>query len=295
VAQLDNDGHGKPRKLADFDAEIDKMDNACQDAIAAIVRRAPTELALIVQQADWHLQGLYYHLRRIRLLYEPAIKNVADMAAGDPHANILVTRAPEMLELIFEFYAFMSLARITLDQLQRYAAPALNIKKSQIPNSISDVLKWESDFPVYRSLTTTHRPLVRYLLDIRDCIVHHRTFAASDGLLAVEEGFPEEKVPDMAPLWFRPVVRTYFRRLGGIKVSVNISLPDAIYNYSPNGERGQMLTTFAYGKVNILSQCRAFAELCTWAVLTTLTHAVVGQQYVLRKPTRAKQVRFSKR
>jgi hypothetical protein len=216
------------------------------------------------------------------------------MAAGDPHANIVVTRAPEMLELIFEFYAFMNLARITLDQLQRYAAPALKIKSSQIPNSISDIVKWDSDFPVYRRLATTDRPLVQYLLDIRDCIVHHRTFAATDGLVAVEEGFPEEKVPDMSPLWIRPVIRTYFRRLGGVKISVNILLPDAIYKYGATGEREAMLSPFTYGNVNLLSQCRAFAALCTWAVLMTLADAVVGNQYDLRKPTSAKAGKSSK-
>ena len=279
-----DDEQGKARKLAEFDPEINKMDNFREETIAAIAKRAPGRLALTIQQADWHLQGLYYHLRRIRALYGPAIQNVADMAAGDPSANVAITRAPEMLELIFEFYAFMNLARITLDELQRYAAPALKIETSQIPNSISDILKWDSNFPVYRRLTTTDRPLVQYLLDLRDCIVHHRTFAATDGLVAVEEGFPEEKVPDMSPLWFRPVVRTYFRRLGGVKISVNITLPDAIYKYSSSGQREQMLPTFTYGKVNLMSQCKAFAQLCTWSVVMTLTEAVVGNQYDLRKP-----------
>ncbi len=234
-----DDEQGKARKLAEFDPEINEMDNFRGETIAAIAKRAPRRLALTIQQADWHLQGLYYHLRRIRALYEPAIQNVADMAAGDPSANVAIT---------------------------------------------SDILKWDSNFPVYRRLTTTDRALVQYLLDLRDCIVHHRTFAATDGLVAVEEGFPEEKVPDMSPLWFRPVVRTYFRRLGGVKISVNITLPDAIYKYSSSGQREQMLPTFTYGKVNLMSQCKAFAQLCTWSVVMTLTEAVVGNQYDLRKP-----------
>jgi hypothetical protein len=263
------------------------MEDMRARGIEALLRLAPDRV-LLIQQADWHLRGLLYHLRRIRALYEPAIQNVADMAAGDSAGNILVTTAPEMPQLVFELYAFMNLARVTLDQLIRFAGPALTLHSQQRPNSITDVLKWETTFPVFVDLTTKHRPLLQYLVDIRDCIVHDRTFASSEGVTAVEEGFPEDRMPDMPPMWSRGVVRTYFRRLGGKKVSVNILLPDAIYNYNESGVRTSMIRNFSYGSVNVLSQCRAFAQLCTATVLATLNDVVGDAKYDLDKPIRKK-------
>ena len=256
--------------------------------IVAKASKAAPERALLFQQADWHMHGLIYHLRRMRELYEPATESVAGMAAGDPAGNILITTAPEMQQLLFEFYAFMSLARVTADQLLHFAGPCLNIHKDQRPSSINEAINWETDFPVFVDLAGPQRPVLRYLIDIRDCIVHGRTFATSDGVVAVEEGFPEDKVPDMTPAWYRGVVRTYFRRLGGTSVSVNISLPDVIWQYSDKGERGKMLDTFTYGQVNLLSQSHSFAQMCLLAVLSTLGYVVSGEMYELRKP-RSKQ------
>lgn len=270
-----------PRKLEDFDSELDAIDAIRAERLVRLEPIAPETLQLRLHQADWHLRGLMYHVRRIRSLYAPSTKNVGDMAAGDAAGNILVTASPAMLELMFEFYAFISLARVTLDQLQRYAAPALALEPSQRPSSITDILRWETNFPVYEEIQR-QRGLVQYLIDIRDCIVHDRTFATSEGMVAVQEGFPEDQVPDMPVRWARPVVRTYFRRLGGNKVSVNICLPDQIYVHSATGKR--LVSEFTYGKVNLLTQCREFAALCTNAVTLALTFAAIGDKYELRKP-----------
>jgi hypothetical protein len=272
-----------PRKLGDFDAKIDSLDNARAREIEHIAAAIDSRHALMVFQADWHLRGLVYHLRRMRELYEAATKNVGDMAAGDPAGNIMVSTSPAMQQLMFEFYAFISLARVTLDQLIRFSAPSLKLESGQLPKSITDVLKWKTDFPPFVDLQGRHRPLVQYLIDIRDCIVHHRTFATNEGMVAVEEGFPEEKVPEMPARWARTVVRTSFRRLGGRSVSVNVLLPNAIYSYKATGERDLILKEFSYGDVNLLTQCREFAKLCTAAVLQTLALVAEGKSYELRK------------
>lgn len=48
------------------------------------------------------------------------------------------------------------------------------------------------------------------------------------------------------------------------------------------------LGTFTYGRVNLLSQCRSFAELCLFAVLSTLGPSVSAKKYELKKPPRKK-------
>lgn len=268
--------------MADFDAELRELDSVREHAIRAMIKIAP-EYRLLAYQADWHLRGLNYHLGRIRNVYAIVAQEVGDRAAGDQSADVIIMHSPDMQDLIFEFYAFIGLARITLDQLQRFAAPAFKPKSNQLPSSITEVLKGSTNFPLYVALATSHKPLLRYLLDIRDCIVHHRTFATPDNTIAVREDFPAEKLPDFQPMWFRPVVRTFFRRVGGRKIVVNVMLPDAIYRYSAGGNRGPMLPRFDYDKVNLLTQSREFARMCTWAVVSALTPTATGDRYTFTK------------
>ena len=147
-------------------------------------------------------------------------------------------------------------------------------------------MKWEIDSPAFIDLSTTHQDIVRYLIDVRDCIVHFRTFATSDNTVAIEDSFPEEKIPDLG-LWSdRPVTRVVFRRLGGVKVVVNVLLPDAIRSYLPDGTRGPFMFPFTYTQgYNLLTQSREFARLCTSSVLRVLADNVTGESYHLKKRT----------
>jgi hypothetical protein len=275
----------EPKRIADFDSELKELDSVRESAIGSIIEAAPGH-RLLINQADWHLRGLNYHLARILKLYQVVAQEVGDRAAGDPSADVIIMYSPDMQDLMFEFHAFISLARITFDQLQRFVAPSLAAGTDPLPSSVTEIVKGHTDHPVYVRLVGRDNQLLRYLLDIRDCLVHHRTFATSDNTIAVREGFPENKLPDLAPMWFRPVVRTYFRKEEGIKVVVNVSLPDAIYAYTRQGERAAMLPAFTYERVNLLSQTREFAKLCTSTVLTALSYIPAGGRYTYKKRRR---------
>jgi len=68
------------------------------------------------------------------------------------------------------------------------------------------------------------------------------------------------------------VTRVTFREVVSDGVSVNILLPDAIFEYGPDEHRGAMVRRFAYAeRINLLSQCREFARLTVGAALTALT------------------------
>jgi hypothetical protein len=54
-------------------------------------------------------------------------------------------------------------------------------------------------------------------------------------------------------------------------MSVNILLPDAIFEYDAEGSRTRMVGRFTYEeRINLLSQCREFTRLTVGADLTAL-------------------------
>jgi hypothetical protein len=271
-----------PRRLAEFDAELAELTGFREQVVQKLLEVAP-EHRLLTNQASWHLLGLNYHLGAIRDLYGRVSHDVGDIAAGDPTGNIIVCHSPAMQRLMFEFHAFISLARITLDQLVRFARPSFD-RKGDLPRSVNELLtKWETDSPVYERLHS-EIDLVRYLIDLRDCLVHQRTFATSDNTVAVEEGYPADKIPDLGIWGDRPVTRVTFRRLGGTKVAVNVILPDAIYKYRADGAQEGMLSEFTYENgYNLLGQSREFTRLCTISVAEALIDSVTDKTYYLKK------------
>jgi hypothetical protein len=111
------------RHTSAFLAELQQLEAMRETALQGLLDTNP-QLDLMVYQADWHLRGLTYHLERIYKLYGHVSKEVGGRALAG--ADVIVMYAPYMKDLTFEFYAFINLARITLDQLQRYAAPAFS-------------------------------------------------------------------------------------------------------------------------------------------------------------------------
>jgi hypothetical protein len=166
-----------------------------------------------------------------------------------------------------EFYALVNLARITLDNLRHLLSPLFITKLNQLPKSISDYVKDSTDCPVYQRLAEDKA--VEYLSDIRNCIVHYRTFATNDNALAVEEGL-EQSEAIMDQEWFEPMARACFRRVGEGGVSVNVYLPDVVFVRGPADKR---LAHFTYNeRYNVLSQSIEFVRLVASAV---------GQSFVL--------------
>lgn len=257
--------------------------------VRAFLKAAPDQ-ALLAWQADWHLRGLNYHLVHIRDLYLVIGQEVGGRVQAVPQADLFVMHSPEMQNLMFEFHAFISLARITLDHLQRFATPSLTADSDNLPNSITDAIKGHTDFPLYLDFAKRQQELLRYLLDIRDCLVHHRSFATSDNSVVTKEGFSDQQALKVIEQWLpRPVVRTFFRRQSDGKIVVNVSLPDGIYAYSQDGNRGVMLREFTYNNVNLLTQSREFTRMCTMAVVEALSPLAQGKKYRWKKPRRDKQ------
>lgn len=143
-------------------------------------------------------------------------------------------------------------------------------KGSSLPKSINDFLKGQTDCLLNSMLLLGGEQVLPYLVDIRNCIVHYRTFATTDNTIAVSDVIDESQLPNI-PYFdaIRSVTRVYFRRLGGTKVSVNVLLPDKIFEESGAGKK--MANPFTYSlRINLLSQSREFVRLCTAGVAKAL-------------------------
>jgi hypothetical protein len=142
---------------------------------------------------------------------------------------------------------------------------------ANLPNSVTDIQKGWTDCPLYASYLADQGQLLRYLLDIRDCLVHHRSFATSDNTVAVVSDACELRHPEWFGPWHEPVTRVTFRKVDSGGMSVKILLPDAIFEYDADASRTRMVGRFTYKEgINLLSQCREFARLTVGAVLTAL-------------------------
>jgi hypothetical protein len=135
------------------------------------------------------------HLR----LYRNVAASIVARTGASP--DVIVTHSPEMQHLLFEFYAFMILSRITLDELKKYVAPTFAMNPANLPNSVTDMQKGWTDCPSTRPTWSIKAHLLRYLLDIRDCLVHHRSFATSDNTVAVRANVGELGHPENFGLW----------------------------------------------------------------------------------------------
>ncbi|MBI3695061.1 MAG: hypothetical protein HY238_09525 [Acidobacteria bacterium] len=172
-------------------------------------------------------------------------------------------------ELLFEFYALVNLCRISLDNLRTYLGPVFT-RESQLPKSIRDVLEGETTCPIYHALAG--QDLLHYLMDVRNCLVHYRSLATSDNALVLKEGIDPTDVIGSGDPFFAAMARAYFRHVGEGAISVNVYVPDRIFQMDSSGNK--KLATFTYDeRWNLLSTARNFTQLAV-ASLSLALHCL---------------------
>lgn len=265
---MSNETDRRLKAFGTFSSELDEIERHIKEAVQALDRVHP-EHRTRVHHAEWHVRGVVHHCRNLLASYQEVAQGAADRAVGTG-ANVVVMYAPAVQRMWFEFYALVSLARITLDNLRKLLAPVFVTDFGQLPKSISGYLDGGTDCPVYVWLAKN--PAVSYLSDMRNCLAHFRSFATNDNAVLVEEGHEDADPLNLDPDadWLRPMAKGEFRRVGEDGASINFYLPDVIFDRSGTGEK---LAKFTYGeRYNILSQSFAFVELVAEAV---------GQSFVL--------------
>ena len=246
-----------PRKIQDFRAEIDALGESV-NGIAHGVTKLHPERSLLAFQADWHIRGMLYHLRQLFENYSMFVDEVS--ARARTGASVILMYAPCFQDMPFEFYGLVNLCRISLDNLRTYLRPLFTRSSDQLPKSIRDVLKGKTNCPVYTALAD--QAILVYLLDLRNCLVHYRSFATSDNAFVLEEGVDPSDVVGDGDSFLAAMARAYFRRVGETSISVNVYLPDRIFETDSAGNI--KLATFTYEeRWNLLSTARNFTYLAT--------------------------------
>jgi hypothetical protein len=253
-----------PRKVEDFVADIDALEGSV-NGLARRVVGSHRDRSLLADQADWHIQGILYHLRRLVDHYSSFVREVGSRAGLGP--SIVVMYAPCYQRALFEFYALVNLCRISLDNLRIYLRPLFVPNSDQLPKSIRDVLKGETNCPVYTALVG--QDAVDYLLDVRNRLVHYRSFGTSDNAFVVKEGFkPPRDFGGDVDTFLASMAKAYFRPVGKNAFSVNVYMPDRIFE---DRERGK-LATFTYEqKWGLVPNARTFATIAVSSLASALT------------------------
>jgi hypothetical protein len=171
------------RLLAEFENSIVAIEESAKGLGHRVAAAHPAR-SMPGYQAEWHIRGLISHLRRCFQHYTLFVQEVSARASSG--ASNIIMFAPTFQEMLFEFYALVNLCKISLDKIGVYLKPLFISSSDRLPNFIRDALKGSSDCPIYRELTG--QPLLQYLMDLRNCLVHYRSFPTSDNAIVNEEG-----------------------------------------------------------------------------------------------------------
>ncbi|MFC1794876.1 hypothetical protein ACFL3Q_14975 [Planctomycetota bacterium] len=262
MEQIPNSDIGGHRTLKHFECETSEAEKSFGRAARNVIEKH-AEHALVVHQADWHLRGVLHHTRNVLATYTEFADEIASRASIDPLPDVIIMYAPSFQTMMFEFYALVNLSRITLDNIRLFLRPVFKTDFGQLPKSVNKFLQGKTDCPAYLDLADN--PVLQYLSDLRNCIVHFRTFATSDNAVVVGDhvGQDEQEKLLSGNEWFDPMAKAHFRWVGD-DVSVNVLLPDRIFDHSGSTEK---MVKFTYvERYNLLSQSMNFMRLICYAI-----------------------------
>lgn len=245
--------------------ELEDTEKCLSKTIYKILDKSKlSNVELRIYQASWYIRGLTYHCRNLIEFYINVCKEVASRALTEP--DVIVMHAPMVQKLMFEFYALLNLARISLDNLRNILSPIFKTKYEELPKSITDYKKGSTDCPIHEKIA--NEPMVDYLIDIRNCIVHYRSFATGDNVVIFKKGLEKGFISELKGL-FNPIIHSDFRWTNNKKISFNIYLPDVIFERDSSGNK--RLAQFTYKKqINLLSQSMHFVRIASCATMEAL-------------------------
>lgn len=212
-----------------------------------------------VYRFEWNIRGLFYHLENVIDRYIQFAEDVRNRLNGFDSIEeipvMLIINSPSVNTLMFEFYALVNLSKVTLDNFSKLLYPLFN--NVHLPKSISDLSSGTTNCPMYERLANDYHIL--YLRDLRNCIVHYRTFATTENAAVILEGTEPTDLP-LDSLWLSSMTQAVYRTNEERKLVTNIYLPDKIFQKNEDGS-DKKLAQFTYGeKNNILSMAMRFVR-----------------------------------
>lgn len=253
------------RSIESFLEELDKIEKTTSyDSHQALEKSRLSDISLRIHQSEWHVRGVTYHCRNLIKYYTSVSLGVIERVKTTK-AGIIMMNDESVQKLMFEFYALVNLARISLDNLRNLLEPVFLTPYEQLPKHITDFKTDSTDCPVYTKIADD--PAVIYLIDIRNCLVHYRTFATDDNVMVVMDGIEPNVFEEFE--WTRSMARASFRRTENDRIIFNMYLPDEIFQRNSSGNK--KLAKFTYEmRINIISQSMEFVRILAYATLGSL-------------------------
>ncbi|WP_428661768.1 hypothetical protein [Runella sp.] len=248
------------------------MKDAIQE-ISQEYQKISKEHYLKGEYAIWHLNGLMYHADSMITQYSAIAEELLTRLNKLTFVHVFIMHTPQMQNLMYEFYAFISLARISLDNLKHIIYPLFKNPTNQMPKSVTDLGSGNTDCPIYERIANTEE--LQYLIDLRNCLVHYRTFAINNHSVIKYEGvdnFEKDSIEELT----KPMAKGSFRITENNDVVFNIFLPDIIYNRENNNKK---LVDFTYNnRMNILAETIRFIRHIVFNYMEAMAINIVSQE-----------------
>jgi hypothetical protein len=258
------------RRLA---KRIDEVEAALHVAVGSL-GNGNVEEENGARTAAWYVRGQIYHARRLYQHYlelaDEASRRVSALLPDNP-PDVLVFASPALQELLYEFYAFLGLARISLDELRHLLRPVLvPTQGGSLPKSIKALVRGVTNCPLLLALR--NEPMLDHVIDIRDCLVHHKTFASSEPLIVVKDGSEVDLEPILQQGWSRPVTLPSYRLIDDNRIVFNVWLADQIYSYPTPDNRGPIVSPFTYEqRTNLVTQILEYLRFGAYQVIQSVS------------------------
>lgn len=266
---MSNNEKYNPVSLEKYINELDEIVMTLQECTSIALKINDPDVHLRVYRAEWHIRGLIYHCKNIIEQYGNFCNDVIIRANSDSGVkpDILIMYSPSVQYLMYEFYALVNLAKISLDNLSKLVYPLFSTK--HLPKSVTDFESGSTNCPMYERLANDS--LTHYLIDVRNCLVHYRSFATNDNAYVLKEGVDESEAQEIAKDWIGLMAKGVFRFTDDGKTVVNIFLPDVIFERSETGDK--KLAKFTYdNRYNILGHSMRFARTVMFSTIEAFSY-----------------------
>lgn len=273
MLKMENDTEKYRKSLEEFTNELDSMESALRASINDVLKLNDPDLNLRAYRAEWHVKGLIYHCRNIIENYAIFSEEVIIRATADEYKRPdgLIMHSEAIQKMMFEFYALVNLCKISLDNLSKLVYSLFTNK--HMPKSITKFTSGTTNCPIYERLANDS--ITDYLVDLRNCLVHYRTFATNDNVYVIKEGLKEDSIMDMTNSWISPMAKATFRYTEDNKIVVNTYLPDKIFQRNENGE--SKLANFTYeNKFNLLGYSMRFTRTVMFSTMEGFSYLKKG-------------------
>lgn len=266
-----SENNSKPVNINVFLNELTQILFVLRSTISNLIKENP-DLEVRSYRSEWHIRGLVYHCQNIIKHYNDIGEGLITRvnAISDTKPDVLIMSTLSCQYLMYDFYALINLAKITLDNFVKLINPLFITKN--IPKSISDIKSGTTNCPMYERHSNDN--LTKYLIDLRNCLIHYKSFATRDNVYVIREGVDTiEEAVDSEEIrnFVGSMLRAVYRITEKGEVVFNVYIPDKIFEIKEDGTK--RIAEFSYDmKRNIVGYSMKFIRIIMFSMLEIITY-----------------------